>query len=79
MLGAIVCESSDGILRVSVGSGFSEEQRKQYWGENILDKIVAVKYNMRSVDKQGKQSLFLPVFIELRNDKEVADSNDSIK
>jgi hypothetical protein len=79
MLGAIVCESADGILKVNVGSGFSDAQRKQYWSENLIDKIVAVKYNMRSVDKQGKQSLFLPVFIEIRIDKDVADNSEVIK
>jgi hypothetical protein len=78
MLGAIICESADGILKVRVGSGFNDEQRKTL-GKEIIDKIVAVKYNMRSVDKQGKQSLFLPIFIEIREDKDVADTNEVIK
>lgn len=79
MLGAIVCESSDGIVKVNVGSGFSDAQRKQYWKENLVDKIVAVKYNARIKNKQGEESLFLPVFIELRDDKDVADSSKVIK
>lgn len=79
MLGAIICESADGELKVRVGSGFNDEQRKTFKKEDLVDKIVAVKYNMRSVDKQGKQSLFLPIFIELREDKEVADSIGDIK
>ena len=78
MLGAIICESADGILKVRVGSGFNDEQRKTL-GKEIIDKIVAVKYNMRSVDKQGKQSLFLPIFVEIREDKVVADTNEVIK
>jgi hypothetical protein len=79
MLGAIVCESSDGIVKVNVGSGFTDAQRKQYWKENIVDKIVAVKYNARIKNKNGEESLFLPVFIELRDDKDVADTAKVIK
>jgi hypothetical protein len=78
-LGAIICESSDGVVKVRVGSGFSDSQRKNYWGENLVDKIVAVKYNCRIRNKLGEESLFLPVFIELRDDKDVADSDKDIK
>jgi len=79
MLGAIVCESADGVVRVSVGSGFSDLQRKQYWAENLVDRIVAIKYNSRITNKQGEESLFLPVFIELREDKDIADSSKDVK
>jgi ATP-dependent DNA ligase len=79
MLGAIVCESADGIVKVNVGSGFSDAQRKQYWKESLVDKIVAVKYNARIKNKSGEESLFLPVFIELRDDKDVADNSKVIK
>ena len=79
MLGAIICESADGIVKVNVGSGFNDAQRKQYWKENIVDKIVAVKYNSRIKNKVGEESLFLPVFIELRDDKDVADKSKVIK
>jgi hypothetical protein len=79
MLGAIVCESADGIVKVNVGSGFSDAQRKQYWKEDLVDKIVAVKYNARIKNKTGEESLFLPVFIELRDDKDDADNSKVIK
>ena len=79
MLGAIVCESADGIVKVNVGSGFTDAHRKQYWKENLIDKIVAVKYNSRIKNKNGEESLFLPVFIELRDDKGVADNSKVIK
>jgi hypothetical protein len=62
-----------------VGSGFNDAQRKQYWKENLVDKIVAVKYNSRIKNKAGEESLFLPVFIELRDDKDVADTTKVIK
>jgi hypothetical protein len=79
MLGAILCESSDGVVKVSVGSGFTDAHRKQYWKENLVDRIVAVKYNSRIKNKAGEDSLFLPVFVELRDDKDEADSSKDIK
>ncbi len=78
MLGAILCESADGVVKVSVGSGFNDDHRKTY-GEEIIDKIVAIKYNMRIKNKAGEESLFLPVFVEIRDDKDVADTSGDIK
>lgn len=79
MLGAIVCESADGIVKVSVGSGFNDLQRKTYWVENLVDRIVAIKYNSRIKNRQGEDSLFLPVFVEIRDDKNVADKAKDVK
>lgn len=81
MLGAIVCESSDGVVKVRVGSGFNDDHRINLWHikEEILDKIAVVKYNMRIKNKLGEESLFLPIFIEIRDDKTVADSSEVIK
>lgn len=78
MLGAIICESSDGVVKVNVGSGFTDAHRKTL-GKEIIGKIVAVKYNMRSKNKAGEESLFLPIFVEIRDDKDVADSSEDIK
>jgi ATP-dependent DNA ligase len=79
MLGAILCESSDGIIKVDVGSGFKDAQRLDFTNNSIVGKIVSVKYNARIKNKQGEESLFLPIFIEVRNDKDVADSTKDIK
>jgi len=79
MLGAIVCESVDGVVKVSVGSGFNDLQRKTYWVENLVDRIVAIKYNSRIKNRQGEDSLFLPVFVEIRDDKNVADKAKDVK
>jgi len=78
MLGAIVCESSDGKIKVNVGSGFNDSHRKNL-GKEILDKIVAIKYNSRIKNKLGEESLFLPIFVEIRDDKDIADSSKDIK
>jgi ATP-dependent DNA ligase len=79
MLGALVCESSDGVVKVSVGSGFTDDQRKELMKENLIGKIVAIKYNSRIVSKTGEHSIFLPIFIEIREDKDIADSSSNIK
>jgi hypothetical protein len=78
-LGAIVCESADGKIKVNVGSGFNEEQRASLKEEDLLGKIVAVKYNARIQNKLGDESLFLPIFLEVREDKTSADSSEDIK
>jgi ATP-dependent DNA ligase len=79
MLGAIICESSDGVVKTRVGSGFSDKQRKELTSEDLIGRIAAVKYNMRSVDKQGNHSLFLPIILEIRTDKDEADPASLIK
>jgi ATP-dependent DNA ligase len=83
-LGAMVCRSrsEDGkVLTVSVGSGFNDDHRNNFWNirDTLVGKIVAVKYNMRIKNKLGEESLFLPIFVEVRDDKDVADSLGSIK
>jgi ATP-dependent DNA ligase len=84
MLGAIVCQSGsdDGkTVTVSVGSGFSDDHRINLWHirRELLGKIVALKYNSRIKNKQGGDSLFLPIFLEIREDKTDADNYKEIK
>lgn len=81
MLGAIVCQSRDGKVVVKVGTGFTEEQRSTIKKEDIVGKIVTVTYNLRIKDKNRPDvdSLFLPRFVEIREDKDVADSSENIK
>ncbi len=83
-LGAVVCRSrpEDGkYLTVNVGSGFNDAHRTDLWAirDQLIGKIVAVKYNMRSKNKAGEESLFLPIFVEVRDDKDVADTIGDIK
>lgn len=74
MAGAIEGKSADGLLEVSVGTGLSDKQRKEYWENDPTGKIMTVKAN-DIITAQGRtiKSLFLPVFIEVRDDKDVAD------
>ena len=83
-LGAIICESGstdDRVLTVNVGSGFSDDLRTNLWHirDELLGKIVALKYNSRIKNKQGGDSLFLPIFLEIREDKTDADEYKDIK
>lgn len=78
MIGALICESSDGVIKVDVGSGLKDDDRKKPHSE-YLHKIVAVRYNVRVKNKQGEESLFLPRLLEVREDKTEADSSGDIK
>lgn len=79
-LGALLLQSSCGKLEVSVGTGLSDTQRNTLTPEDCIGKIVAVRYNAKIKDKKsGKYSLFLPRFLEIREDKDEADSLESIK
>jgi ATP-dependent DNA ligase len=76
MVGAYICESEDGVIKVDVGSGLSDEDRKNF---DVIGKILAVVYNARIKNKQGEESLFLPRAIEIREDKIIADNSKKIK
>jgi len=71
VLGALVVKFNGN--EVSVGSGFSDEQRQHYWEhkDELIGKICEVKYKEISYDKKtGMESLQFPVFIGIRYDKE---------
>lgn len=76
-IGALQCQSSDGKLKVNVGSGFTDKEREQ---EPPVNKIITVKAN-DIVDKRDSDvySLFLPIYVETRLDKSEADSFERIK
>lgn len=79
LLGAIVCETACGTIKVNVGSGFNEDQRKTLTKKDLVGKVVAVKYNARIKNKSGDESLFLPIFVEVREDKTNADIAKDVK
>jgi ATP-dependent DNA ligase len=73
-IGSLMVESADGKVKTSVGTGLSDEQRSLDFVKEFQSKIVAVKYNALISDKKtGESSLFLPVFVEVREDKDTAD------
>ncbi len=80
MMGALVCETSDGKLRVNVGSGFSDEQRQEFATHKMVGSIVEVMYNQKITSKgKSTASLFLPRFKFLRVDKSHANTLEELK
>ncbi len=84
-LGALLCESADGNVRVAVGTGFTDDMRDTI-KEDVVGSIITVKYNARISSEskgcrnpKGIDSLFLPVFVEIRLDKTKADTGAKIK
>ena len=77
-IGSLYCESADSVIKVYVGSGFSDEQRNAP-PSDYFDKIISVKYNARIKNVKDGESLFLPIFLEIREDKETADLAKDIK
>lgn len=73
-LGSVTCKYRNGT--VDVGSGFSDEQRNYYFNNpnEIVGKIVTVKYKEATTNKNGGESLQFPVFVAVRFDKDVADA-----
>lgn len=72
--GAIICETDEGDLRVGV-SGFTDKERKMIHEKRneLQGKIITVKSN-NLMETDGKYSLFLPRYVEIRNDKTEADT-----
>jgi DNA ligase-1 len=69
-LGALVCEGIDDgrRIRVNVGSGFTDDQRIDYWAnrEEILQKIVEVRADAITQNQDGTYSLRFPRFLTFR-------------
>lgn len=81
MLGAMCLESECGKLKVDVGTGFSDNQRRELWEnkDKLHGSVVTISAN-DIVSREGSDtmSLFLPVFMELR-EKAQADSLERIQ
>ncbi len=69
-LGAFVLKYKEN--EVKVGSGFTDEQREQFWNnrDDMEGSLCEVKYKEISQDKvTGLESLQFPVFVGIRTDK----------
>lgn len=73
MLGAIIV--SDGEITSEVGSGFTDDQRIELWGQfkrcELSSKICEIKY----FEKTTANSLRLPTFMRMRPDRETCSWN----
>ena len=81
-IGAIFVESEDGVVKCKVGSGLTDAQRKKFFltQDEMIGKIVTVRGNdlVTNELKQNQCSIFLPRFVEVREDKIVADRFEKI-
>jgi DNA ligase-1 len=69
-LGALVCEGNDDarLIRVNVGSGFSDADRDTFWNSrsNVLGKLVEVRADAITQNQDGSYSLRFPRFLHFR-------------
>lgn len=73
LLGAFICATEDGLVQVNI-SGFTEEQQKEFFDEDMIGKIITVRYNYVIKAKNSDiYKLYLPRFVMLRLDKDEAN------
>jgi DNA ligase-1 len=71
-LGALICEGEDDgkVIRVNVGSGFTDDQRTEYWmdKESMVGQIVEVRADAATLSQDSEQtwSLRFPRFLRFR-------------
>ena len=77
-VGALVLETSCGRLRVKVGTGVTDKDRDKPF-DYYIGKVIEIQYNefIKSKSKTT-DSLFLPRFVEVREDKNTATSYEEI-
>ena len=79
LIGSLDCETSDGLLKVSIGVGLNDIDRARdpsYFIGSIIDMV----YNALITSKSNKHvSMFLPVYKGIRTDKDVADTLAHLK
>lgn len=72
-LGALVCSGEDNgrIIKVNVGSGFTDDNRTEFWNShvtsnNIIGNIIEVEADVITQNQDGSYSLRFPRFIRFR-------------
>ena len=72
-LGAFICEGQDDgkDIRVNVGSGLTDAQRKEFWADTqaIVGQIVEVRADAITQNQDGTYSLRFPRFLRFRGFK----------
>lgn len=79
-IGGFYCEDQSGTIKVKVGAGFTDKDLETLSSDpdSLIGSICAIQYNVIINDKKDNWSLFLPRFIEVRDDKDKADDMSSL-
>lgn len=76
-LGALLLRTRCGKLMTKVGSGFTDKQRTEMWENRdcLIGDIVEINYNAITLARNSDLwSCFLPIFVEVRTDKDIPNS-----
>jgi DNA ligase-1 len=67
-MGALVCEGKeDGkLIKVNVGSGFTDEDRDEFWSCKVDGQVVEVRADAITQNQDGTYSLRFPRFLRFR-------------
>jgi DNA ligase-1 len=67
-MGALVCEGTDDgkLIKVNVGSGFTDTQREDFWGCRVDGQVVEVRADAVTQNQDGTYSLRFPRFQRFR-------------
>jgi len=70
-MGALVCEGTeDGkLIRVNVGSGFSDKDRDEFWSCKVDGQVIEVRADAITQNQDGTYSLRFPRFMRFRGFK----------
>jgi DNA ligase-1 len=74
-LGALICEGEDDgkTIRVNVGSGFTDDQRSEFWADkdNLAGQVIEIRADAatKSQDSEDVYSLRFPRFLRFRGFK----------
>lgn len=70
-MGAIICDYNGVKVHCAMGKGISHDEAVELWNnrKKLVGKTARIKYMNVTVDANGKSSLYLPKFMEVRDDK----------
>ena len=73
MMGGAVCQFKD--FTIDIGSGWTDEQRKEYWSEpsKLIGQMVEIQYQGETINEKGGRGLRFPTLQRLRPDKTIED------
>jgi ATP-dependent DNA ligase len=78
LIGSLECESQDGLLEASIGSGLSAADREKS-PDYFVGKLIDVLYNeIIDAKTSTKKSMFLPRYTGIRYDQDEADTLEKI-